>query len=52
MKTTLRPFRPIKPGEILQEELDVRGWSQADLSDILGRPVQAVNEIIAGKKAR
>ena len=52
MKTTmLRPFRPIKPGEILQEELDARGWSQADFADILGRPVQAVNEIIAGKKA-
>jgi HTH-type transcriptional regulator/antitoxin HigA len=51
MATTLRPFRPIKPGEILQEELDSRGWSQADLADILGRPVQAVNEIIAGKKA-
>jgi HTH-type transcriptional regulator/antitoxin HigA len=51
MKNTLRPFRPIKPGEILQEELDSRGWSQADFADIVGRPVQAVNEIIAGKKA-
>lgn len=51
MKTTLRPFRAIKPGEILQEELDSRGWSQADFADIVGRPVQAVNEIIAGKKA-
>lgn len=51
MKNTLRPFRPIKPGEILQEELDARGWSQADFADIVGRPVQAVNEIIAGKKA-
>lgn len=51
MKNTLRPFRPIKPGEILQEELDSRGWNQADLADIVGRPVQAINEIIAGKKA-
>lgn len=50
MNTTLRPFRPIRPGEILQEELDARGWSQADFADIVGRPVQAVNEIIAGKK--
>ena len=50
MKTTLRPFRPISPGEILQEELDARGWSQADFADIIGRPVQAVNEIITGKK--
>jgi HTH-type transcriptional regulator / antitoxin HigA len=50
MKTTLRPFRPIRPGEILQEELEARGWSQGDFADIVGRPVQAVNEIINGKK--
>lgn len=49
--TPLRPFRPIRPGELLQEELDARGWTQADLAKILGRPVQAINEIIAGKKA-
>lgn len=51
MKPVLRPFRPVKPGEILQEELEVRNWTQADLAEILGRPVQAINEIIAGKKA-
>lgn len=49
--TTMRPFRPIKPGEILQDELDARGWTQADLAEIIGRPVQAINEIIAGKKS-
>ncbi|MFQ5853975.1 MAG: HigA family addiction module antitoxin, partial [Candidatus Binatia bacterium] len=51
MKPALRPFRPIRPGEILQEELDTRRWTQADLAEILGRPVQAINEIITGKKA-
>ena len=51
MQSALRPFRPIKPGEILREELDVRGWTQVDLAEILGRPVQAINEIIGGKKA-
>jgi HTH-type transcriptional regulator/antitoxin HigA len=51
MTSTLRPFRPIKPGEILQEELDARGWTQADLAEIVDRPVQAINEIVAGKKA-
>jgi HTH-type transcriptional regulator/antitoxin HigA len=40
----------VKPGDILQEELEARGWTQADLAQILGRPVQVVNEIIAGKK--
>lgn len=51
MASALRPFRPIKPGEILQEELEARGWTQTDLAEILDRPVQAMNEIIAGKKA-
>ncbi len=51
MKPALRPFRPVKPGEILQEELDARDWTQADLAKILDRPVQAINEIITGKKA-
>jgi HTH-type transcriptional regulator / antitoxin HigA len=49
--TGIRPFRPVPPGEILKEELEERGWTQADLADITGKPVQAVNEIIAGKKA-
>lgn len=47
----MKPFQPIKPGDLLQEEIDARGWSQADLASILHRPVQAVNEIITGKKA-
>jgi len=51
MNTPLRPFTPIAPGEILEEELEARGWSQSDLATVLGRPVQAVNEIITGKKA-
>lgn len=50
MKTTLRPFRPIKPGEILEEELDARGWSPADFAYIVGRSSKEINEIIAGKK--
>lgn len=47
----LRPFTPISPGELLEEELQARGWSQRDFAAVLGRPVQMVNEIIAGKKA-
>lgn len=48
----LRPFTPISPGEILEQDfLQPRGWSQRDLAAVLGRPIQAVNEIIAGKKA-
>ena len=38
------------PGEFIQEELDARGWTQADFAAIIGRPIQAVNEIIMGKR--
>jgi addiction module HigA family antidote len=50
MKTTLRPFRPIKPGEILEEELAARGLSPADFAYIVGRSNEEINEIVAGKK--
>lgn len=51
MKTTLRPFRPIKPGEILKEELVARGWTSAYFAYIIGRPNKEIKKIIAGKKA-
>jgi HTH-type transcriptional regulator/antitoxin HigA len=37
-------------GEHLLEELEARGWSQAEFAEILGRPAQVVSEIISGKK--
>lgn len=39
------------PGEILKEELEAREWTQADLAEILGRPVKLVNELVGGKRA-
>jgi HTH-type transcriptional regulator/antitoxin HigA len=41
----------IHPGELLGEELEARGMTQRALAGAMGRPVQAVNEIIRGKKA-
>jgi HTH-type transcriptional regulator/antitoxin HigA len=41
----------IPPGATLAEELAVRGLSQTELARRMRRPVQAVNEIIRGKKA-
>lgn len=38
------------PGEFLRDELDARGWTQSDFADILGRPIQLVNEIVLGKR--
>ena len=42
---------PIPPGDVLEEELEARGMTQKELATRLGRPPQAVNEIIKGKKA-
>ncbi len=44
------PARIIQPGRVLARELDARGWTQKDLATIIGRPVQAINEIIKGTK--
>ena len=38
------------PGDFNREELVARGWTQRDLAEILGRPTQAVNAIVNGKK--
>lgn len=39
------------PGEILLDELDARNMSQSDFAKIIDRPLNAVNEIIKGKKS-
>jgi len=38
------------PGEYLADELQARGWTVAQFAEVLGRPVQAVSEIINGRK--
>jgi HTH-type transcriptional regulator / antitoxin HigA len=38
------------PGEYLRDELDARGWTITEFAEILGRPTQAVSEIINGRK--
>jgi HTH-type transcriptional regulator/antitoxin HigA len=43
------PAIPIHPGEILQEELAARGWTQKQLAATMGRPLQLVNNIIHGR---
>ena len=42
---------PIPPGEVLAEEIEARGMTQKELAARLGRPAQAINEIIGGKKS-
>ena len=50
MDNTLKPARAVSPGHIIHRELEARGWSQRDLAVIMGRPYQAVNEIVRGTK--
>ena len=50
MQLRRSPAEVVPVGEILREEMETRGWSQSDLAEILRRPLQAVNEILAGKK--
>ena len=45
------PAEVSPPGEFLREELETRGWTQADLAEFMGRPLRSINEIINGKKA-
>lgn len=37
-------------GEFLADELEARGWTQAEFAEVLGRPAQFVSEIVSGKK--
>jgi HTH-type transcriptional regulator / antitoxin HigA len=50
MNAKHRPARAAIPGDILRDELAERGWSQREFADMIGKPYQAVSEIINGKK--
>ena len=46
-----RPAEVFPPGEYIKDELEARGWSQADLAEIMGRPPRLVSELISAKRA-
>jgi HTH-type transcriptional regulator / antitoxin HigA len=50
MNQKLAPARVPPPGRILMRELEARGWTQKDLAEITGRPIQTINEIVQAKK--
>jgi HTH-type transcriptional regulator/antitoxin HigA len=41
----------LNPIDELSRLLQQRGWTQHDLADVMGRPVQMVNQIVAGTKS-
>jgi HTH-type transcriptional regulator / antitoxin HigA len=49
-KTEAYPDVAIPPGEYLAEEMETRGITQKELARCMGRPLNAINEIINGKK--
>ena len=49
-RTDTYPDVAIPPGEYLAEETEARGITQKELARRMGRPVNAINEIINGKK--
>ncbi len=51
MSNEMVPAEVFPPGDFLAEELEERGWTQAEFAEILGRPAAAVSEIINGKRA-
>ena len=50
-ETNKYPDVAIPPGEYLAEEIEARGISQRALAKRMQRPVNAINEIINGKKS-
>lgn len=44
------PAEVFPPGVIIKGELDARGWTQADLAEVMERPLQTVNQIIGARK--
>jgi HTH-type transcriptional regulator/antitoxin HigA len=39
------------PGDFVREELEAREWTQTDLAEIMGRPIETINRIVLGKLA-
>ena len=39
------------PGKLIREGLEARGWTQQELADRMGRPVQTISMIVNGRKA-
>lgn len=44
------PAEAFPVGEFLRDEIEARGWTLTDFADILGRPQQAVSQIVNGHK--
>ena len=46
----LTPFEPTHPGELIKDELEVNGLTQAKLAESIGVKPSLLNEVIKGKR--
>lgn len=46
-----RPAEAFPPGEYIKDELEARGWTQAELAEILGRPARLISELLSAKRS-
>ena len=46
---TQAPAEGFPPGEFIRDFLEGRGWTQADLADVLAWPVQRVDQLVRGE---
>ena len=49
-RKNLTPARLVPPGRILRRELDARGWTQKELSEMIDLSEKAISAIVNGKK--
>lgn len=45
------PAEVFPPGEFLRDELEARGWTQAEFAEIIGKDARLVSEVISGKRS-
>ncbi len=45
-----KPAEVFPPGEFVRDELEERGWTQADLAEIVGWPLETITEMIIGTR--
>lgn len=46
----IRPHFVFGPGDFIQRQMDVRGWTQNDLAEVLGLSLKTVNHLIQNKQ--
>lgn len=49
--TAYKPYKNFAPSDYIRDELDVRGWLQKDLADVLGVAPKTISAVMRNKQA-